>query len=80
MNYAINMLDPRHVQKVMEVYRNDLYWLRLAKMAIHAMFEHGTIDPGEARRMRCEVGRRINFQLDKMRVKPGRGTASIGAR
>ena len=80
MTRGVNMLDPIHVRNVMRVYGGSLHWLRLAKMAIHAMFEHGIIGQDEAREMRVEAGSRINMQLGKMRAAPGRGMRSIGAR
>jgi hypothetical protein len=78
MPRGVNLLDPEHVTRVLEVYGDDLYWLRLARIAIHAMWEHKIIDDDRARDMRREAEYKLRLKYDAMRAKPGRGMAKFG--
>jgi hypothetical protein len=73
----INMLDPWHVERGIEIYSNSLWWQRKFNIAAHAMFEQGILDREDAKFLQRKAWRNISLIHDRMRAKPGVGLKAI---
>lgn len=78
MPRGINLFDPEHIRKALVLYDDDLYWLKTARIAIHAMWEHKIIDDEEANELRRECFFKLKKKYESMRARPGKGLAKVG--